>query len=289
MPPKNKEVFACIKNSFERNFLLTRVTQSTWFMMYCCVNQTGCAARFLVEEDEGANGEEEEGQGRLEVLAVVGVVGPAGGAGGGRGARRSPGAAGAAAGGGGGGAGARGGGAGAGAGDTSAGRGAAGRARGLGGRGAGARGDAASALVGELRGVVGGAGAVLDLKGVGARGEVLGGPGEGSARVGGVDDLDVLQVGLGAVLEGDGDGTLGAGPLKGEGLTLGDLIVRVGELDLGLSDGSNDCEDGGGGELHFDGLLLSERRGGVCWCTDYKKLIERRESVVETRASVMKN
>lgn len=47
--------------------------------------------RFLVEEDEGANGEEEQGQGRLEVLAVVGVAGAAGvgGGGGGRGARRS--------------------------------------------------------------------------------------------------------------------------------------------------------------------------------------------------------
>lgn len=60
-----------------------------------------------------------------------------------------------------------------------------------------------------------------------------------------------MEVGARAVLEGDGDGTLGVGPGQGEGLTSLNNVGAVGKLDgPGRSGGRDDGEETSS-ELHF--------------------------------------
>lgn len=98
---------------------------------------------------------------------------------------------------------------------------------------------------------------VIDLEGVLA-GRQVGGdaPGEGVASLAGDEGLDGAEVVAGALLQEDGDGALGVGPLEGEVLAgddAGEVLKGVGELSLGLDVGNKSGEDGGAGELHFDG------------------------------------
>lgn len=71
------------------------------------------------------------------------------------------------------------------------------------------------------------------------------------------------EVARGAVDQVDGDRAIGASPGEREGLAGGNVVVGVGERNLGLSNGGQDGHNGSGSELHLeDGLALKKDWAG---------------------------